>query len=89
MLEFLFVPFVQGNVYDYFNGKIWTAQDIGIKERTCGRMQNGFMSVNTTLQAGRFFLADLYQQFANWGVDFGKLTQLHAFTESLEIYNTT
>ncbi|KAM5561305.1 alpha-galactosidase [Rosa sericea] len=63
---------LSGNVYDYFNGKIWTAQDIGIKERTCARMQNGFMSVDTTLQAGRFFLADLYQLYANWGVDFVK-----------------
>nr|XP_011466314.1 PREDICTED: alpha-galactosidase-like [Fragaria vesca subsp. vesca] len=59
-----------GNVYDHVNGKIWTAQDIGIKERTCAGMQNGFMSVNTTFQAGRFFLADLYQLYASWGVDF-------------------
>ncbi|KAL6139254.1 hypothetical protein ACLB2K_064531 [Fragaria x ananassa] len=59
-----------GSVYDHVNGKTWTAQDIGIKERTCAGMQNGFMSVNTTLQAGRFFLADLYQLYASWGVDF-------------------
>ena len=77
MLEISFVPSIQGSVYDHVNGKIWTAQDIGIKERTCAGMQNGFMSVNTTLQAGRFFLADLYQLYASWGVDFGKQTQLY------------
>ena len=35
-------------------------------------MQHGFMSVNTDLQAGRAFLRSLYQQYAEWGVDFGK-----------------
>lgn len=35
-------------------------------------MKNGFMSVNTKLGAGRAFLRSLYQQYADWGVDFGK-----------------
>lgn len=36
-------------------------------------MPRGFMSVNTDLAAGRAFLRSLYQQYAEWGVDFGKL----------------
>lgn len=35
-------------------------------------MKNGFMSVNTKLGAGRAFLRSLYQNYADWGVDFGK-----------------
>nr|XP_004239141.1 uncharacterized protein LOC101245945 isoform X1 [Solanum lycopersicum] len=54
-------------------GRQWRAQDIGIKERTCAWMKNGFMSVNTKLGAGRAFLRSLYQQYADWGVDFVKL----------------
>ncbi|KAM3303855.1 hypothetical protein P3S67_014886 [Capsicum chacoense] len=50
----------------------WRAQDIGIKERTCSWMKNGFMSVNTKLGAGRAFLRSLYQNYADWGVDFVK-----------------
>ncbi|KAI3730892.1 hypothetical protein L1987_62072 [Smallanthus sonchifolius] len=52
------------------SGKIWHAKDIGIKERACAWMKNGFMSVNTTLGAGRAFLRSLYHQYAEWGVDF-------------------
>lgn len=39
-------------------------------------MTNGFMSVNTKLGAGRAFLRSLYQQYADWGVDFGKTLSL-------------
>ncbi|XP_009766120.1 uncharacterized protein [Nicotiana sylvestris] len=53
-------------------GRQWHAQDIGIKERACAWMTNGFMSVNTKLGAGRAFLRSLYQQYADWGVDFVK-----------------
>lgn len=53
-------------------GREWRAQDIGIKERACAWMTNGFMSVNTKLGAGRAFLRSLYQQYADWGVDFVK-----------------
>ncbi|KAJ4835564.1 hypothetical protein Tsubulata_041521 [Turnera subulata] len=53
-------------------GKEWHAQDIGIKERSCGWMQQGFMSVNANLEAGRAFLRSLYEQYAQWGVDFIK-----------------
>ncbi|KAF2282245.1 hypothetical protein GH714_043886 [Hevea brasiliensis] len=35
-------------------------------------MQHGFMSVNTKLEAGRAFLRSLYEQYAEWGVDFVK-----------------
>ncbi|KAL8253616.1 hypothetical protein R6Q59_031837 [Mikania micrantha] len=54
------------------SGKIWHAKDIGIKERTCAWMKNGFMSVNTTLGAGRAFLRSLYHQYAEWDADFIK-----------------
>ncbi|TQD92561.1 hypothetical protein C1H46_021813 [Malus baccata] len=53
-------------------GKKWTAKDIGIKERTCAWMHNGFMSVNTEWGAGKAFLRSLYKQYAEWGVDFVK-----------------
>lgn len=39
-------------------------------------MSHGFMSVNTKLGAGRAFLKSLYQQYADWGVDFGNLNSL-------------
>ncbi|KEH35289.1 alpha-galactosidase [Medicago truncatula] len=35
-------------------------------------MTHGFMSVNTTLGAGKAFLRSLYVQYAEWGVDFVK-----------------
>ncbi|KAL8218903.1 hypothetical protein R6Q57_022276 [Mikania cordata] len=54
------------------SGKIWHAKDIGIEERTCAWMKNGFMSVNTTLGAGRAFLRSLYHQYAEWDADFIK-----------------
>ncbi|XP_074309996.1 uncharacterized protein LOC141644384 [Silene latifolia] len=53
-------------------GLAWRANDIGIKERTCTWMSHGFMSVNTELGAGRAFLRSLYEQYAEWGVDFVK-----------------
>ncbi|WOL14378.1 hypothetical protein Cni_G23158 [Canna indica] len=58
--------YVEGN-------RTWTAKDIGITWRTCAWMQHGFMSVNTDIAAGRAFLRSLYQQYAEWGVDFVKL----------------
>ncbi|XP_051122044.1 uncharacterized protein LOC127245296 isoform X2 [Andrographis paniculata] len=54
------------------NGRKWFAKDVGIKERPCPWMKNGFMSVDTELGAGRAFLRSLYQQYADWGVDFVK-----------------
>ncbi|KAJ7945458.1 Alpha-galactosidase [Quillaja saponaria] len=54
------------------SGKVWHAKDIGIKERACAWMSHGFMSVNTKLGAGRAFLRSLYEQYAEWGVDFVK-----------------
>ncbi|WCJ38572.1 Melibiase family protein [Euphorbia peplus] len=53
-------------------GRKWTAKDIGIKERTCAWMQHGFMSVNAKTGAGKAFLRSLYEQYAEWGVDFVK-----------------
>ncbi|KAL0385455.1 UNVERIFIED_CONTAM: hypothetical protein Sradi_2939800 [Sesamum radiatum] len=60
-----------GKAYEE-SGRQWRAKDIGVKERTCAWMKNGFMSVNTKLGAGRAFLRSLYQQYADWGVDFVK-----------------
>ncbi|KAA8529650.1 hypothetical protein F0562_034250 [Nyssa sinensis] len=54
------------------SGKQWHAKDIGLKERACAWMSHGFMSVDTKLGAGRAFLRSLYQQYADWGVDFVK-----------------
>ncbi|XP_021901280.1 probable alpha-galactosidase D isoform X2 [Carica papaya] len=54
------------------SGREWRAQDIGIKERPCPWMKNGFMGVNTNSGAGRAFLRSLYEQYAEWGVDFVK-----------------
>ncbi|CAH9108446.1 unnamed protein product [Cuscuta europaea] len=60
-----------GKTYEE-GGREWKASDIGIKERACAWMNNGFMSVNTKSGAGRAFLRSLYQQYADWGVDFVK-----------------
>ncbi|CAK7332521.1 unnamed protein product [Dovyalis caffra] len=54
------------------SGRQWRAKDIGIQERACAWMPHGFMSVNTKLGAGRAFLRSLYEQYAEWGVDFVK-----------------
>ncbi|XAR64480.1 Alpha-galactosidase [Bertholletia excelsa] len=54
------------------SGRKWYAKDIGLKDRACAWMPHGFMSVNTKLGAGRAFLRSLYQQYADWGVDFVK-----------------
>ncbi|KAK9276979.1 hypothetical protein L1049_006518 [Liquidambar formosana] len=62
---------VKGNAYEE-SGRQWRAKDIGLKERACAWMQHGFMSVNTKLGAGRAFLRSLYEQYAEWGVDFVK-----------------
>ncbi|PON99084.1 Glycoside hydrolase [Trema orientale] len=61
----------KGGAYEE-SGRNWTAKDIGIKERTCAWMTHGFMSVDTQLGAGRAFLRSLYEQYAEWGVDFVK-----------------
>ncbi|KAG5522013.1 hypothetical protein RHGRI_034282 [Rhododendron griersonianum] len=53
-------------------GRHWHAKDVGVKERACAWMSHGFMSVNTKVGAGRAFLRSLYQQYADWGVDFVK-----------------
>ncbi|KAL2903423.1 Alpha-galactosidase [Bienertia sinuspersici] len=53
-------------------GKKWTSSDIGMKDRTCRWMPHGFMSVDTKLEAGKAFLRSLYEQYAEWGVDFVK-----------------
>lgn len=42
-------------------------------------MKNGFMSVNAKSGAGRAFLRSLYQQYADWGVDFGTPISFFAF----------
>nr|GMD24628.1 Glycoside hydrolase [Ipomoea batatas] len=60
-----------GKAYEE-GGRQWYASDVGIKERACAWMKNGFMSVNTKTGAGRAFLRSLYQQYADWGVDFVK-----------------
>ncbi|KAH9772984.1 alpha-galactosidase [Citrus sinensis] len=62
---------LKGGAYED-SGRQWRAKDIGLKERACAWMQHGFMSVNTKLGAGRAFLRSLYQQYAEWGVDFVK-----------------
>ncbi|KAF1869236.1 hypothetical protein Lal_00048519 [Lupinus albus] len=36
-------------------------------------MNNGFMALNVTTEAGKAFLRSLYQQYVSWGVDFVKL----------------
>ncbi|KAL4193344.1 hypothetical protein AMTRI_Chr06g176400 [Amborella trichopoda] len=54
------------------SGRIWRARDIGLRERACAWMPSGFMSVDTELGAGKAFLRSLYQQYAEWGVDFVK-----------------
>ncbi|XP_052205273.1 alpha-galactosidase mel1 [Diospyros lotus] len=61
----------KGRAYEE-SGRRWYAKDIGLKERACAWMSHGFMSVNTKLGAGRAFLRSLYQQYADWGVDFVK-----------------
>ncbi|KAL9151594.1 hypothetical protein ABFS82_11G061900 [Erythranthe guttata] len=60
-----------GKAYEE-SGRTWRAKDVGIKERACAWMKNGFMSVNTKSGAGLAFLRSLYQQYADWGVDFVK-----------------
>ncbi|XP_010248688.1 PREDICTED: uncharacterized protein LOC104591526 isoform X2 [Nelumbo nucifera] len=54
------------------SGRQWQAKDIGLRERACAWMSQGFMSVDTKLGAGRAFLRSLYYQYAEWGVDFVK-----------------
>ncbi|KAK4789447.1 hypothetical protein SAY86_016751 [Trapa natans] len=53
-------------------GRQWRAHDIALKDRACAWMTHGFMSVNTNLEAGKAFLRSLYEQYAEWGIDFVK-----------------
>jgi hypothetical protein len=54
---------------------VWYAKDIlATPQRPCAWMLDGFMSVDTTLGAGRAFLRSLYEQYAAWGVDLGNGT---------------
>ncbi|KAK1323259.1 hypothetical protein QJS10_CPA02g00156 [Acorus calamus] len=62
---------IKGGAYKEDNRQ-WGAKDIGLIEKKCGWMDNGFMSVNTAMGAGKAFLRSLYQQYADWGVDFVK-----------------
>ncbi|MED6159451.1 hypothetical protein PIB30_042525 [Stylosanthes scabra] len=61
-----------GEGYEEY-GKKWHAKDIGIPERACKWMSNGFMAINTTSRAGKAFLRSIYHLYASWGVDFVKL----------------
>ncbi|XP_026442401.1 alpha-galactosidase-like [Papaver somniferum] len=61
----------KGSAYEE-SGQQWRAKDIGMMNRPCGWMREGFMSVNTKTGAGKAFLRSLYQQYADWGVDFVK-----------------
>ncbi|GLT86540.1 hypothetical protein SLE2022_046740 [Rubroshorea leprosula] len=60
-----------GRAYEE-SGRKWTSKDIGHPDRPCGWMPHGFIRVNTKLGAGRAFLRSLFQQYAEWGVDFVK-----------------
>uniref|UniRef100_A0A7N0UAP0 Alpha-galactosidase n=1 Tax=Kalanchoe fedtschenkoi TaxID=63787 RepID=A0A7N0UAP0_KALFE len=61
----------KGGAYEE-SGRRWRAGDIGMKERKCAWMPNGFMSVNLETGAGKAFVRSLYRQYAEWGVDFVK-----------------
>lgn len=61
----------KGSAYEE-SGQQWRAKDIGMTNRPCEWMREGFMSVNTKTGAGKAFLRSLYQQYADWGVDFVK-----------------
>ncbi|KAF6157503.1 hypothetical protein GIB67_004441 [Kingdonia uniflora] len=67
----LILDTVKGTAYED-SSRQWRAKDIGLKNRTCAWMSQGFMSVDTKSGAGRAFLRSLYQQYAEWGVDFVK-----------------
>ncbi|KAL2343109.1 hypothetical protein Fmac_004394 [Flemingia macrophylla] len=76
------------------SGRVWRAKDIAMPERACSWMHNGFMSVNTKLEAGRAFLRSLYEQYAAWGVDlvkhdcvFGDDLDLNEITYVSEVLN--
>ncbi|XP_065859266.1 uncharacterized protein [Euphorbia lathyris] len=64
-----------------------TAKDIGIEERTCAWIQHNFMSINAKLGVGRAFLRSLYEQYAEWGLDFVK--NHCAFGDDLDIEEIT
>ncbi|KAH9313205.1 hypothetical protein KI387_028240, partial [Taxus chinensis] len=53
-------------------GRNWRARDIGLKNEACKWMSAGFMSVDPNLAASKAFLRSLYEQYAEWGVDFVK-----------------
>nr|KYP36484.1 Alpha-galactosidase [Cajanus cajan] len=83
----------KGGAYEE-SGRVWRAKDIAMPERACSWMRNGFMSVNTKLEAGRAFLRSLYEQYAAWGVDlvkhdcvFGDDLDLNEITYVSEVLN--
>ncbi|XP_059076645.1 alpha-galactosidase mel1 isoform X2 [Cryptomeria japonica] len=61
----------QGVAYEE-NGKIWRAKDIALNGTRCVWMAECFMSVDTSLRAGRAFIASLYHQYVDWGIDLVK-----------------
>lgn len=68
----------QGLPYEE-DGRTWLAGDIGLRDMPCGWMKTGFLSVNTDLGAGRAFLRSLYEQYADWDVDFGMFAEFSPF----------
>ncbi|XP_057425402.1 alpha-galactosidase mel1-like [Lotus japonicus] len=61
-----------GRTYTEF-GREWYAKDIGIPERACSWMNNGFMAVNAATGAGKAFLRSIYELLGSWGVEYVKL----------------
>ncbi|CAI0462422.1 unnamed protein product [Linum tenue] len=67
----LILDIVVGSAYEE-DGRQWRAHDVGMNEKVCGWMPEGFMSVNTSLGAGKAFLKSIHHQYIEWGVDFIK-----------------
>ncbi|CAN6464209.1 unnamed protein product [Victoria cruziana] len=61
----------EGHPYEA-EGRVWRAQDIALPQEPCKWMPNCFLSINTSLGAGRAFLESLYKLYDDWGVDFVK-----------------
>ncbi|BBM98677.1 alpha-galactosidase [Marchantia polymorpha subsp. ruderalis] len=57
---------------DGAEGCYWTAKDVALAGTECSWMKACFMSVNTTSEGGLAFINSLYQQYADWGIDFIK-----------------
>ncbi|OIW16233.1 hypothetical protein TanjilG_18948 [Lupinus angustifolius] len=75
-----------GKTYEE-SGKTWHAKDIGIPDRACKWMSNGFMALNVTSGAGKAFLRSLYELYISWGLDFVKLDCV--FGEDLDFEEIT